>query len=123
MNTKAYIIELSKEYSIVTQFTSFVAIEKREEGEVVAEDAPTMEELVEKEAVDELAYMGYEKVHTSIVRHAQIQRVDRHYGHPLENHKYIRFPSNTDPDLLKITKLSSQHSMLGRHRHASERPF
>ena len=74
MNTKAYIIELSKEYSIVTQFTSFVAIEKREEGEVVAEDAPTMEELVEKEDVDELAYMGYEKVHTSIARHAQIQR-------------------------------------------------
>ena len=123
MNTKAYIIELSKEYSIVTQFTSFVAIEKREEGEVVAEDAPTMEELVEKEAVDELAYMGYEKVHTSIVRHAQIQRVDRRYGHPLENHKYIGFLSNTDPDLLKITKLSSQHSMLGCHRHASERPF
>jgi len=30
MNTKDYIIELSKEYSIVTQFTSFVAIEKRD---------------------------------------------------------------------------------------------
>ena len=29
-NRKNYIIELSKEYSIVTQFTSFVAIEKRE---------------------------------------------------------------------------------------------
>ena len=30
MNTKDYIIELSKQYSIVTQFTSFVAIEKRD---------------------------------------------------------------------------------------------
>ena len=62
MNTKQYIIELSKEYSIVTQFTSFVAIEKREKDETVAEDAPTMEELVEKEDVDELAYMGFERV-------------------------------------------------------------
>jgi len=30
MNTKDYIIELSKEYTIVTEFTSFVAIEKRD---------------------------------------------------------------------------------------------
>ena len=28
-----------------------------------------------------------------------------------ENHKLIGFPSNTGPDPLKITKLSSQHSM------------
>ena len=42
---------------------------------------------------------------------------------PLENHKNIGFLSNTDPDPLKITKLSSQHSMLGHHRHASETPF
>ena len=31
------------------------------------------------------------------------------------------FLSNTDP--LKITKLPSQHSMLGHHRHASKMPF
>ena len=30
MNEKQDVIELSKEYSIVTQFTSFVAIEKRD---------------------------------------------------------------------------------------------
>ena len=35
----------------------------------------------------------------------------------------IGFLSNTDPDHLKIAKLSSQHSMLGYHRHASETPF
>ena len=62
MNTKNYIIELSKEYSIVTQFTSFVAIEKREKDEVMAADAPTMAELVEQEDVDQLAYMSFEKV-------------------------------------------------------------
>ena len=41
---------------------------------------------------------------------------------PLKNHKNIGFFSNTDPDSLKITKLSGQHSMLGHHRHASETP-
>ena len=35
----------------------------------------------------------------------------------------IGFLSNTGPDPLKITKLPSQHSMLGHHRHASETPF
>ena len=40
-----------------------------------------------------------------------------------KNHKNIGFLSNTGLDPLKITKLSSQHSMLGHHRHASETPF
>ena len=35
----------------------------------------------------------------------------------------IEFFSNTGPDPLKITKLPSQHSMLGHHRPASETPF
>ena len=42
---------------------------------------------------------------------------------PLKNHKTIGFPSNIGPDPLKITKLPSQDSMLGHHRHASEMPF
>ena len=41
----------------------------------------------------------------------------------LKNHKNIGFLSNTGLDPLKITKLSSQHSMLGHHWHASETPF
>ena len=44
-------------------------------------------------------------------------------SHPSENHKNIGFPSNIVPDPLKITKLPSQHSMLGRHRHASKMTF
>ena len=36
---------------------------------------------------------------------------------PLKNHKYIGFFRNTGPDPLKITKLPSQDSMLGHHRH------
>ena len=40
----------------------------------------------------------------------------------LKNHKNIGFPSNIDPDPLKLTKLPSQHSMVG-HWHASKTPF
>ena len=37
--------------------------------------------------------------------------------------KNIRFLCNTGQDPLKITKLLNQHSMLGHHRHAREKPF
>ena len=40
-----------------------------------------------------------------------------------KNHKNIVFFSNTGPDPMKITKLPSQHSMLGCHQHASELPL
>ena len=41
----------------------------------------------------------------------------------LKNRNAIGFLSNTGPDPLKITKLPSQHSMLGHHRPASETSF
>ena len=41
----------------------------------------------------------------------------------LENHKTIGFLSNTGLGPLKITKLPSQHYMLGHLWHASEMPF
>ena len=63
--------------------------------------------------------------------HAPIQRGgggggDRVFGpHPpthLKNHRSIGFPSNIGPDPLEITKLPSQHLMLGHHRQASKTP-
>ena len=39
-------------------------------------------------------------------------------GGVLKNHKNIGFLSKTGPDPLKMTKLPSQHSMSGYHRHA-----
>ena len=57
------------------------------------------------------------------IEHAQIQRGTGGPDSPLKNHKNTGFFSNTCPDPIKITKLSSQHSMLGRHQHASETPF
>ena len=42
---------------------------------------------------------------------------------PLKNHKNVGFPSNIDPDPLKITTLPSPHSMVGHYRHVSKTPF
>ncbi|KAK3593675.1 hypothetical protein CHS0354_013571 [Potamilus streckersoni] len=51
--TKNMIIELSREYSIVTQFTSFVAIEKRDEDKEVDEsELLNMSDLIKRESVD-----------------------------------------------------------------------
>ena len=44
-------------------------------------------------------------------------------GPPLKNHENIWLLSKTGQDPLKITKLPSQHSMLGQYRHAIETPF
>ena len=49
----------------------------------------------------------------SEVGHGRIQRGGQGVRTPLKNHKNIGFPSNIDPDPLKITKLPSQHLMLG----------
>ena len=43
--------------------------------------------------------------------HGQIQRGGAGVSDPLKNHKNIGFPSNIDPDPLKITKLTIQASI------------
>uniref|UniRef100_A0A8C2G128 Poly [ADP-ribose] polymerase n=1 Tax=Cyprinus carpio TaxID=7962 RepID=A0A8C2G128_CYPCA len=55
---KTYIIELSKEFSILSQFTSFVAIEEREQNELDTgfTDIP---KIISEEDVDILPYMGW----------------------------------------------------------------
>ncbi|XP_016309739.1 poly [ADP-ribose] polymerase 4-like isoform X4 [Sinocyclocheilus anshuiensis] len=55
---KSYIIELSKEFSILSQFTSFVAIEEREQNELDTgfTDIP---KIISEEDVNILPYMGW----------------------------------------------------------------
>ncbi|XP_056097999.1 protein mono-ADP-ribosyltransferase PARP4 [Rhinichthys klamathensis goyatoka] len=55
---KSYIIELSKEFSILSQFTSFVAIEERDQNDsdTGLTDIP---KLISEEDVDILPYMGW----------------------------------------------------------------
>ncbi|XP_057306524.1 protein mono-ADP-ribosyltransferase PARP4-like isoform X2 [Hydractinia symbiolongicarpus] len=57
---KKQIIDMSIEFSIVTKFTSFVAIEERESGESKDDTAPTIDELVAMENIDILSYMAFE---------------------------------------------------------------
>ncbi|XP_077392492.1 protein mono-ADP-ribosyltransferase PARP4 [Festucalex cinctus] len=55
---KSFIIDLSKEFSILSQFTSFVAIEEREPGQ--AEDGFTdIPKLLAEEDVDILSYINW----------------------------------------------------------------
>ncbi|XP_041092549.1 protein mono-ADP-ribosyltransferase PARP4-like [Polyodon spathula] len=58
---KSFVIELSKAYSIVTQYTSFVAIEKRGENETEGIDAVTTDERIAEEDVDFLSYLTWER--------------------------------------------------------------
>ncbi|KAK3543416.1 hypothetical protein QTP70_020438 [Hemibagrus guttatus] len=55
---KSYIIELSKEFSILSQFTSFVAIEERDQEQPDSgfTDVP---KIIAEEDVDILSYMGW----------------------------------------------------------------
>uniref|UniRef100_A0A8C1YSL6 Poly [ADP-ribose] polymerase n=1 Tax=Cyprinus carpio TaxID=7962 RepID=A0A8C1YSL6_CYPCA len=53
---KSYIIELSKEFSILSQFTSFVAIEERNELDSGFTDIP---KIISEEDVDILPYMDW----------------------------------------------------------------
>ena len=58
VSRKDYIIEISKKHSVTSKFTSFVAIEKREEGETF-NSAPDVEEILDGESVDILGYIGW----------------------------------------------------------------
>ncbi|XP_062287689.1 protein mono-ADP-ribosyltransferase PARP4 [Scomber scombrus] len=55
---KSFIIELSKEFSILSQFTSFVAIEERD-SEQTEEGFTDIPKLIAEEDVDILPYMGW----------------------------------------------------------------
>ncbi|TRY93758.1 hypothetical protein DNTS_023453 [Danionella cerebrum] len=55
---KSYIIELSKEFSILSQFTSFVAIEERDPDELET-GFTDIDKIISEEDVDILPYMGW----------------------------------------------------------------
>uniref|UniRef100_A0A674JET5 Poly [ADP-ribose] polymerase n=1 Tax=Terrapene triunguis TaxID=2587831 RepID=A0A674JET5_9SAUR len=57
---KVLIINLSLENSIITQFTSFVAVEKRDVNEIQHAGLPNILELIAEEDIDFLPYMDWE---------------------------------------------------------------
>ncbi|XP_035182570.1 protein mono-ADP-ribosyltransferase PARP4 [Oxyura jamaicensis] len=58
---KNKIIHLSLENSIITQFTSFVAVEKRDANEICPADVPNVLEIIAQEDVDILPYMDWDQ--------------------------------------------------------------
>ncbi|XP_046764290.1 protein mono-ADP-ribosyltransferase PARP4 isoform X2 [Gallus gallus] len=58
---KNMIIHLSMENSIITQFTSFIAIEKRDANEICSANVPNILEIIAQEDVDFLPYMNWEQ--------------------------------------------------------------
>ncbi|KAM6178182.1 protein mono-ADP-ribosyltransferase PARP4 [Rhynchocyon petersi] len=58
---KSLIIKISKENSLLTQFTSFVAVEKRNENESPLPDTPNISDLTAKEDVDFLPYIPWQE--------------------------------------------------------------
>ncbi|XP_036054400.1 protein mono-ADP-ribosyltransferase PARP4 [Onychomys torridus] len=71
---KSLIIELSKENSLITQFTSFVAVEKRDGDEIPSANVPSISELVAKEDVDFLSYVSWQEKHPeAVIAEAEIE--------------------------------------------------
>ncbi|XP_069859243.1 protein mono-ADP-ribosyltransferase PARP4 [Dipodomys merriami] len=58
---KSLIIQLSKENSLITQFTSFVAVEKRDDKQSPFPSSPNISELIAKEDIDFLPYMMWQE--------------------------------------------------------------
>ncbi|XP_062958691.1 protein mono-ADP-ribosyltransferase PARP4 isoform X2 [Cynocephalus volans] len=58
---KSLIIKLSKEHSLITQFTSFVAVEKRDDSESSFPNTPNVSELIATEDVDFLPYLSWQE--------------------------------------------------------------
>ncbi|XP_067050666.1 protein mono-ADP-ribosyltransferase PARP4-like isoform X2 [Acropora muricata] len=61
-NRKEFIITISKEFSVTSKFTSFVAIEHREKNEKFEEGkGPSIQDLLKEEVIDILPYIGWEE--------------------------------------------------------------
>lgn len=58
---KSLIVKLSKENSLITQFTSFVAVEKRDGNELPFPNIPNISKLIAEEDVDFLPYMNWQE--------------------------------------------------------------
>uniref|UniRef100_A0ABI7ZKE7 Poly [ADP-ribose] polymerase n=1 Tax=Felis catus TaxID=9685 RepID=A0ABI7ZKE7_FELCA len=78
---KSLIIKLSKENSLITQFTSFVAVEKRDGKEAPSPNIPNIMELIAKEDVDFLPYMSWqeEQPDASVVQVNVNYQISRYY--------------------------------------------
>uniref|UniRef100_A0A673KKC3 Poly [ADP-ribose] polymerase n=1 Tax=Sinocyclocheilus rhinocerous TaxID=307959 RepID=A0A673KKC3_9TELE len=94
---KSYIIELSKEFSILSQFTSFVAIEERDQNELDTgfTDIP---KIISEEDVDILPYMGWteEKLKAASAAPPEPQLISKPYA---SCYSTIQSPSHSESSI------------------------
>ncbi|XP_055472624.1 protein mono-ADP-ribosyltransferase PARP4 isoform X1 [Psammomys obesus] len=106
---KSLIIELSKENSLITQFTSFVAVEKRDNDEIPFANVPSISELIAKEDVDLLPYMSWqEKQPEAFTRQAKTETLRLKQDEVTNGNRLsqssISFEGNGKQLLLRSTK-------------------
>eukprot|EP00055_Hartaetosiga_balthica_P011935 m.56054 g.56054 ORF g.56054 m.56054 type:complete len:1922 (+) comp7782_c0_seq1:62-5827(+) len=56
---KQEVINMSIDHSIVTEYTSFIAVEKRKIGEDMSDTGPPIEELLGMDPIDQLPYISF----------------------------------------------------------------
>ncbi|XP_004680419.1 PREDICTED: poly [ADP-ribose] polymerase 4 [Condylura cristata] len=108
---KSLIIELSKENSLITQFTSFVAVEKRDDNELLAPIIPNILELIAKEDVDLLSYMSWQEEKPD-ANMSQILSTSSEWNENLQ-HSFLLEEESSSSDLdvsecSELVKLDSQ---------------
>lgn len=114
---KSLIIQLSKENSLITEFTSFVAIEKRDGNESPFPNTPNILELIAKEDVDFLPYMSWQEEHPS-------SSVKQTLSSSSEQHEELR-PKRLSKKKYKSSKLKvfEGSEVLGLGSHIPEKPL
>uniref|UniRef100_F6YT84 Poly [ADP-ribose] polymerase n=1 Tax=Monodelphis domestica TaxID=13616 RepID=F6YT84_MONDO len=96
---KSLIINLSKENSIITQFTSFVAVEKRDGNKSLDSCTPNIFELIATEDVDFLPYMDWEVEQSEYAMKKKLKRCAKSYL-STEQHNFI--VPHKDPSVFKL---------------------
>ncbi|XP_073899764.1 protein mono-ADP-ribosyltransferase PARP4 isoform X2 [Castor canadensis] len=87
---KSLIIKLSKENSLITQFTSFIAVEQRDGNKSPFPDDPNISELIAKEDVDFLPYISWQETNTTEADTTQHLSVSSEWSAELQHKRWAK---------------------------------
>uniref|UniRef100_A0A8C0WCU8 Poly [ADP-ribose] polymerase n=1 Tax=Castor canadensis TaxID=51338 RepID=A0A8C0WCU8_CASCN len=87
---KSLIIKLSKENSLITQFTSFIAVEQRDGNKSPFPDDPNISELIAKEDVDFLPYISWQETKTTEADTTQHLSVSSEWSAELQHKRWAK---------------------------------
>ncbi|KAM4860185.1 protein mono-ADP-ribosyltransferase PARP4 [Thomomys bottae] len=120
---KSLIIKLSKENSLITQFTSFVAVEKRDDNKSPFPSNPNISELIAKEDIDFLPYMTWQEELPETASITQLKLLEEQ---PLQNQTECELEVEQDEDmggtnLVKQLPVSSKRNEEGKKTYLSSK--